>query len=156
MSERVEKEFKVWQEKYDIPYKTEFQVKTLLKLQEEYDTIKADSSNTRTRETLLKMIEGLQMRLSLTSKEKNKYSMFIDVGKSESNSWNVLCFVEGRRTKLYDTFSTIDTLCNSISKYAVNNNLTVCIDDCVYERLIYENLINLGVKCEKLTKLKLN
>ena len=68
LSERVQREFEKWQEKYEIPLHEEFQIKTLLQLQEEYDNIQANSNNTKTRDTLLHMIKQLHSSLLLKKK----------------------------------------------------------------------------------------
>lgn len=70
LSERVQSEFERWQQEYEIELGKEFQVKTLLQLQEEYNEIKPDSTNTRTRETILNMIKSLQMNLILYKKKE--------------------------------------------------------------------------------------
>lgn len=71
LSERVQREFDKMKEMYIIPYTMEFQVKTLLKLQEEYDSIEVGSNTTRTRETLLHMIQELQRSIRLEPKPTN-------------------------------------------------------------------------------------
>jgi len=68
LSERVQREFNLWKSKYDIPYHAEFQVKTLLKLQEEYDEVEVGSNTTKTRETLLGMINRLHMSMRFNEK----------------------------------------------------------------------------------------
>lgn len=70
LSERVKREFEKWKEIYEIPYHMEFQVKTLLRLQEEYDSIDVGSHTTKTRETLLRMIQNLHGSMILQEKEK--------------------------------------------------------------------------------------
>ncbi len=64
LSESVQREFDRWQEGYSIDLLDEFLVKTLLKLQDEYNSITPGSDNTLTRQTLLDMILRLQSSLS--------------------------------------------------------------------------------------------
>jgi len=96
LSERVQREFEQWKEKYDIPYHAEFQVKTLLKLQEEYDDVEVGSNTTKTRETLLGMINRLHMSMRLV--EKNvKYDKVIYVEyicKSENNPNKIIMYID--------------------------------------------------------------
>jgi hypothetical protein len=93
LSERVEREFSEWKEKYEIPYYMEFQIKTLLKLQEEYDDIEAGYDNTRTRETLLHMIQDLQKSLIL--KDKAPKIMYVDyICNDEHNLDRVVVYID--------------------------------------------------------------
>jgi len=78
LSERVQREFDTWKGKYEIPYDVEFQVKTLLKLQEEYDNVEASSNTTRTRDTLLHMIQDLSKSMRLEPKN-NRIGIIIDI-----------------------------------------------------------------------------
>lgn len=78
LSERVQREFDTWKGKYEIPYDVEFQVKTLLKLQEEYDNVEASSNTTRTRDTLLHMIQDLSKSLKLEPKN-NRIGIIINI-----------------------------------------------------------------------------
>lgn len=84
LSERVQREFEKWQEKYEIPLHEEFQIKTLLQLQEEYDNIQANSNNTKTRDTLLHMIK--QLHSSLLLKKKSENIMYVDVSHNFSKN----------------------------------------------------------------------
>jgi len=68
LSESVQREFTKWKEKYDIPYSMEFHLKTLLKLQEEYDEVEIGSNTTKTRETILHMIQDLQRQMVFKEK----------------------------------------------------------------------------------------
>jgi hypothetical protein len=83
VSERVQREFNEWKEKYEIPYHMEHHVKTLLRLQEEYDNVEASSNTTKTRETLLHMIQDLYVRLKLKEKElvKKTIPMYVDFSR---------------------------------------------------------------------------
>jgi len=85
LSERVKKEFENWKERFEIPFSKEFQVKTLLKLQEEYNDIEPTEKNTMTRKTLLYMIQDLEHNLSLKEKTKTKNSSIsdLDINKYE-------------------------------------------------------------------------
>ena len=86
LSERVQREFNEWKERYDIPYNMEFQVKTLLKLQEEYETVEIGSNTTKTRETLLHMIQDLQGRMNLNEKNENAFkAIYVDYFKNDAN-----------------------------------------------------------------------
>jgi hypothetical protein len=68
LSERVQREYDEIKENYDVPYFSEFKVKTLLRLQEEYDNVEVGSNTTRTRETLLRMILNLQKEIIIKEK----------------------------------------------------------------------------------------
>jgi hypothetical protein len=88
LSERVQREFDKMRELYEIPYDMEFQIKTLIKLQEEYNAITPESNNTRTRETLLHMIQNLQASMKLTPKAstyRKERTMYIDTLRNEEN-----------------------------------------------------------------------
>ncbi len=63
LSERVEREFAEWEKKYVIPHHEEFNIKALLKLQAEYDSIEPDGSNVLRRQTLLDMIRDLHRNI---------------------------------------------------------------------------------------------
>jgi hypothetical protein len=78
LSERVQREFESWKEKYEIPDHMEFEVKTLLKLQEEYDEVYKGSNTTKTRESLLNMIHRLHMSMRLTEKINITKPMYVD------------------------------------------------------------------------------
>lgn len=78
LSERVQREFSEWQEKYEIPVHMEFEVKTLLKLQEEYDETPSGSNTTRTRETLLGMITKLHRDMRFSEKVKIIKPIYVD------------------------------------------------------------------------------
>ena len=67
-TERIEREFVKWQEEYEIPCSDEFQVKTLLELQDEYKETPKESNTVRTRENLLRMIQDLFNHLRLVKK----------------------------------------------------------------------------------------
>jgi hypothetical protein len=82
LNERVEREFKKWQEKYEIPFQSEFQVKTLLKLQDEYNNVEEGSNTTRTRETLLRMINEVGGSVSLKPKQEYNETILV-IGNNE-------------------------------------------------------------------------
>lgn len=100
LSERVESEFERWQEQYDIELGEEFQVKTLLQLQEEYDDIKPDSSNTRTRETLLSMIKSLHSNLRLKKRLESTKSQVINIVANLSNKDEISKLIDELDKKL--------------------------------------------------------
>jgi hypothetical protein len=71
LSERVRREMAEYKEKYIVPLHKEFQIKSLLKLQEEYDSICSGSNTTMTRKSLLDMIERLLHDMDLKEKLPN-------------------------------------------------------------------------------------
>lgn len=83
LSERVEREFKEWKERYEISYDMEFDIKALLKLQEEYDNTEVGSNTTLTRRTILDMINKLHRDTRLKPKEivKEEVPMYIDFSR---------------------------------------------------------------------------
>jgi len=97
LSERVQREFETWKEKYEIPEHMEFEVKTLLKLQEEYDLVEVGSNTTKTRESLLGMINRLHMNMRLKEKVIANKPMYIEYihtsGKQEDK---ILIYVEDK------------------------------------------------------------
>lgn len=62
---RVDKEYQQWKERYEIPFKDEFNVKTLLQLQDEFNSLSYNSGMTKTRTDLIYMIERLNRNLDL-------------------------------------------------------------------------------------------
>lgn len=92
LNERVEREFKKWQEKYEIPFQSEFQVKTLLKLQDEYNNVEEGSNTTRTRETLLRMINEVGGSVSLKPKQEYNETILV-IGNNERINL-FLCMLE--------------------------------------------------------------
>ena len=105
MSERVENELKKWKEEYDIPLTDEFNVKTLLDMQEEYDSIEKGSNTTRTREVLLHMIQDLKSHLRVQKKEKIK--MYVNLNRTEATIYyddNYVFFNE----KEFSLFKVVD------------------------------------------------
>lgn len=95
MSERVEREFKEWKERYYIPYNQEFNVKMLLKIREEIEEIPTE--HVRTRKDLIDMADRLhsRMRLNLKLPEKQYDYKLLIIGDN-----NQLC-------NLYDFFRMI-------------------------------------------------
>jgi len=123
LSERVQREFNEWKEKYNIPDHMEFEVKTLLKLQEEYDLVETGSNTTRTRESLLSMINRLHKDLMLKPKTNITKPMYIDLIKNNDTSGKVTIYYNGNITVLnnnqysYKDYAVkINSLINPISK----------------------------------------
>ncbi|WP_206459346.1 hypothetical protein [Anaerovorax sp. IOR16] len=82
-NERAEREYKEWNERYIIPHDKEFQVKTLLKLQAEYNNTECNSSTTLTRRDLLEMITRLQRDLKFEKKYEVGKSMYVSCSKEK-------------------------------------------------------------------------
>lgn len=93
MSERVERELQNYKENYEVPADKEFLLKTILKLQEEYDSIEKSSHTTKTRDTLLNTIANLQLKLNLKEKEnlnfKNKNNNINNKNNDSPNQWGI-------------------------------------------------------------------
>jgi hypothetical protein len=70
MSERVEREFSEWKEKYEIPFNQEFNVKMLLNLREAID--ETPNEHIRNKRDLIHTAMDIEQRLHLTSKEEIK------------------------------------------------------------------------------------
>lgn len=70
MSERVEREFKEWQERYEIPYTEEFNVKQLLKIREEIE--ETPTEHVRTRKDLIDMADKLYNHMRFNPKLPEK------------------------------------------------------------------------------------
>jgi hypothetical protein len=148
LSERVKREYNEWKEKYEIPLDTEFQVKTLLKLQEEYNSIEPNSNNTKTRETLLHMIQDLQMKMILNKKRKTE--MYVDYAKLDDIE-KVTVFINGKilTFKQALSYSNIDYLIKPIKEMAEKEKALIYVDSCGFGRKIYDALLlyeNLQVK----------
>ena len=73
MKDYVDNQYKEWQEKYDIPYEDEFNVKLLLQLR--YDILTTKPEYTKTKLELIAMANSIQSRLRLkeNSKDTNNY-----------------------------------------------------------------------------------
>jgi len=156
LSERVQREFNAWKEKYEIPYNMEFQVKTLLKLQEEYDEVEIGSNTTRTRETLLHMIDEAQRHLYIKEKPSPNKIMYIDVLVAErTKPLKIVIYHENNMTILhYDNFSMKDYASFIVNMIGKDEIATIYIDTTSLGRALYDELID--VKGIELRELKLN
>lgn len=73
---RVNKEYKKWAERYEIPLDREFDVKALLQLQDEYNCFQYQPDKTKTRIDLMCMIERLERNLNL--QHRTTGNMYVD------------------------------------------------------------------------------
>jgi len=64
----INKEYKIWEEKYQIPYEDEFNIKLLLQLR--YDILHTKPELTKTKIDLIEMAQRIQSRLRLKEKQK--------------------------------------------------------------------------------------
>ncbi|HBY21014.1 MAG TPA: hypothetical protein DEG71_08395 [Clostridiales bacterium] len=95
--ERVQKKLTEWKEKYEIPSHMEFEVITLLKLQDEYDQIEMGSHTTMTRRTLLDMIQRLHRDMRLFPKAIVLKPMYIDCVRTEGDeAIKILIYIENK------------------------------------------------------------
>lgn len=148
LSERVQGEFESWKEIYEIPSDMEFQVKTLLKLQEEYDQVDAGSNTTRTRESLLGMIQKLHMNMRLKVKDKTKIikPMYVDcVRTGNGTSGRVIIYynediiiVDNPNYSYEDYASKINFLAGEIGK----ENIIIFVDTRGYGMGLYDQLFH--------------
>jgi hypothetical protein len=67
MNERVESEFKKWQERYDIPYDEEYNVKLLLQIRDEIDSTPME--HVKTKRDLNDMADRIYYHLRLKPRE---------------------------------------------------------------------------------------
>lgn len=72
VSDYVEKNYKIWEEAFYIPYEEEFNIKLLLQLR--YDILTTKPEYTRTKFDLIEMSNRIQSRLKLKSKQKEEKS----------------------------------------------------------------------------------
>jgi len=128
LSERVERELNEYKSKYEMHSTTEFKVKTLLKLQEEYDSIIPASNTTKTRESILSMISNLGKNIQLTPKQvEPQFDYTILIVVDDNNSF----------IKLYKLFTLIipekelNKLVNSPGRceLQLNNGINIYITD---------------------------
>jgi len=145
LSERVQREFETWKEKYEIPEHMEFEVKTLLKLQEEYDQVEVGSNTTKTRESLLGMINRLHMNMRLKEKVVVNKPMYIEYihtsGKQEDK---ILIYVEDQLIALdsrkYKELLSIQNYASIIHNIAVVKESEIYIDVRGFGMSIYDCL----------------
>jgi len=153
MSERVEREFKEWQEKYEIPFNQEFQVKTLLKLQEEYDGIECGSNTTKTREVLLHMIQDLSTRLNISPKIRTRDKLYVDVfildGKSK-------CYIYYKDKLCIIADKNIEETAGIINRIIHQEGCEVYTDGLGVTYGLIDELERKGIKVNRLNKQKLN
>jgi hypothetical protein len=62
-AERIEREYKKWEEKYEIPFEQEFEVRTIIELQDEFRSVPED--HTKRRSEIINMITHLKGRIRL-------------------------------------------------------------------------------------------
>jgi len=165
MSERndiLEKEFQKWQGKYEIPLEAEFNVETLIKLQEEYNNIKPANDNTRTRETLLSMINRVQNNIRLTPKIEVKFdtNMYIDVYKN-NKFIRINIYID--KDIFYiniDEFMSMDNASQIILRYADFKKSNIYVDEMGFGTAMLDDLrtnnkekyrMIVGIKPTKLT-----
>jgi len=151
LSERVQREFESWKEKYEITDYMEFHVKTLLKLQEEYDQVDVGSNTTKTRESLLGMIQKLHMSMNLREKVNLNRPMYIDCVSTEGRfSDKVIVYYSGNITVLDGikySYKDYASMINSIIKQNSNmgmtgrENMVIYIDTRGFGLGLYDELI---------------
>ena len=148
LSERVQGEFKSWKEKYEIPSHMEFEVKTLLKLQEEYDLVEVGSNTTKTRESLLGMINRLHMGMRLKEKAvaTQKKKMYIDCIWTESRENNkVLVYVDNELIVLacgsFLPPKSMGSFAKDIYNIAVAKKCEIYIDTQGFGMSLYDHLM---------------
>jgi len=146
LSERVQSEFIEWKEKYEIPKHMEFEVKTLLKLQEEYDLVEAGSNTTRTRESLLGMINKLHMNMRFKEKVIANKPMYIDCIRTEGKETiKVLIYVENKMITLdsrnYQAPKSFGDYAKMIHDMAIAKGYEIYIDIRGFGMGLYDYLI---------------
>ena len=67
-SDYVENKFKEWNEKFDVPYGCEFQLKTMFELEEQF--MEQSKEDIKTKQDILRMIQDLHTRMSIKLKTK--------------------------------------------------------------------------------------
>ena len=87
MSERTEREFQKWKENYIIPFHEEFNVKTLIGLQEEYENTEVSSNTTKTRDSILSMVNNVSrnLRLETLKSDTMKNKKYLIITNREKN-----------------------------------------------------------------------
>ncbi|MFK3936526.1 hypothetical protein ACI2JA_03290 [Alkalihalobacillus sp. NPDC078783] len=71
-AQRVESEYKKWEERFVIPFDKEFTVKTLIDLQDQFNNVPLN--HTKEKMDLLQMIQRLQSNVNLKEKSKSEVS----------------------------------------------------------------------------------
>lgn len=155
LSERVQREFESWKEKYEIPEHMEFEVKTLLKLQEEYDQVETGSNTTRTRESLLGMINRLHRDMRFN--EKQKKVMYVDYIRGDNGKLSkyIIYLEDNMYILIGEQYKNIGNVTNVIKRIAEKEKAIIYIDSQGFGLAIYDELIefeNLIVKKLKYNK----
>lgn len=128
MSERVEREFEKWREMYYIETKDEFQVKTLLKLQEEYDNIEPHGSNTLTRKNILDMIQmlnGISLREKRQLPEVSCRLLIVCDDVAETSNFFRMIIPEENIAKVFS--------CKEKSRIDTTNGVVITFVDKTYD-----------------------
>jgi len=148
LSERVQREFESWKEKYEIADHMEFEIKTLLKLQEEYEGIPLGSNTTKTRESLLQMIHRLHMNIMLKEKVDVIKPMYVDCIRadakedSQRGKMKVIIYVDNQLIILDNkTHLNSRDYARTIYKLAKSKNSIVYIDIHGLGMVIYDELV---------------
>jgi len=156
LSERVQREFETWKDKYEIPEHMEFEVKTLLKLQEEYDQVEVGSNTTKTRESLLGMINRLHIGMRLKEKVVANKPMYINcVWNEDRDESKVFIYVEDKLiildSKQYRDPLSIKNYASIIHDMAITKGYEIYVDIRSFGMRMYDYLI--GYKDLKVNQL---
>lgn len=81
-AERIESEYKKWEEKYHIPFDQEFEIRTIIDLEDEFKSITPE--HTKRRDDVIKMISHLKGRLNLKENSDSQKAMVMVSGLSGS------------------------------------------------------------------------
>lgn len=117
-SESVEKKYQEYMDKYEIPEYYEFQLKTLLSLQEEYnEATKKTPEHTKSRESLLHMIQRMQLPLNVL-KERNENIVKISIEE--------FCYYVDKPfiKELWDEYQSIDGYIRALATLPQYKDLT--------------------------------
>lgn len=141
--ERVEREYKKWEKEFEIPLDLEFMVKSLLNLQEQFNS--TSDEHTKTKMDLLKMINEIQGNMTLTKKKRedkelsSRKILFIskNICYLEQMSLMISSLFEEDEIIFYKSFSTRSFVLNTVKgrfdfaikdKRLIGKDFDLCID----------------------------
>lgn len=141
MAEYVNTEYQKWQEKYDILYEDEFNIRLLLQLR--YDILTTKPEHTKTKLELIEMVNKIQSRLRLKSKiYQHNNIIYVDYIHTQGNEPDkVIIYNKNKMIILQNKDYKIQDYANVIMNMREENEFfTVYIDTTGYGLALYDAL----------------
>lgn len=138
----VSKEYEKWQEKYEIPYEDEFNIKLLLQLR--FDILHTKPELTKTKIDLIEMAQRIQSRLRLKEKTKTYNIMYVDyLYNTKPHLRKVIVYLNNKVYFLIGKYNkTMNDFADVIKSLAVKEKSTIYMDNRGYGRSLYDILCN--------------